>query len=171
MRVKQPSPDHEWRYINFESRFEHVSPLVLYWELDGDPMTDDWLVDEISAAELWTKWRREYPKDRAVFDLFGPGAARIYWYVGGASTFDGAPFQDHRGQRYPGSNFLDHFTWPVSAEDGTRVRWPALPVADKLWRTGRADKGGFIQELTGWKPSPMQPFISIPQLEGMAGLQ
>jgi len=168
--MAQHHQDDDWRYINFESRYEHVSPLVLHWELDGDPLTDDWSLDEISAAELWARWRRAYPKDEAVFELFGAGAARIYWYVAGASTFDGAPFQDHRRQRYAGSNFLDHFTWPVSSKDGTRVRWSALPVADKLWRPGRVDKGGFIQELTGWKPSPMQPFISIPQLERMAGL-
>jgi hypothetical protein len=45
-------------------------------------------------------------------------------------------------------------------------------VIDKLWRVDLpphvATKGGFIQEATGWKPSPLQPYINLRQLAAMA---
>ena len=54
--------------------------------------------------------------------------------------------------------------WPVDAETGDELDWLALPVVDKLWNSKRGDKGGFIQEATGWKPSILQPHVFLPAL-------
>jgi hypothetical protein len=162
--------DDLWTYATRKGGYVRTTDLYLYWELDGDPMTDDYLVTDISAPELWDLWRQEYPKDADTQVLFGDGASRIFWYVLGDGVIEGAPFQDRRGVRYPGENFLDQFTWPRHSVTSERLRWSALSVADKLWNEERTDKGGFIQQLTGWKPSPLQPFVNIHQLEQMAGI-
>lgn len=159
-----------WRYRSLRSGYEHTTMLTLFWELDGDPITDDYLPEEISALDLWQMWRRDYRTDEAAEAAFGKGAHRIWWYVDGGKTFEGAPFRDLRGVRYAGKDFLDSFTWPTHARTGTPVQWCALPVRGKGWRQGRADKGGFIQQVTGWKPSPMQAYVNVDLLEQMAGL-
>lgn len=37
------------------------------------------------------------------------------------------------------------------AKTDNPLNWLGLPVVDKLWRSRRANEGGFIQEATGWK--------------------
>ncbi len=160
-----------WTFELLRSGNRHTTPLRLFWELDGDPITDDYLYEDISAIDLWRQWRGRHPNDTDIEAVYGPGATRIWWYVTGDSLFEGAPFQDNRGVSHPGGNFLEFYTWPVNATTEEPLRWPELPVVDKLWRKGRADKGGFIQEVTGWKPSPMQTYVNVPQLERMAGLR
>lgn len=34
-----------------------------------------------------------------------------------------------------------------------------VPGHDKTWKSGQADKGGFIQEVLGWNP-PLAAFIA-----------
>ncbi|OIP26010.1 MAG: hypothetical protein AUK00_05490 [Dehalococcoidia bacterium CG2_30_46_9] len=74
------------------------------------------------------------------------------------------PFQF---QHLPGmfrDDFLTHFTWPIHSVTGERLNWLTLPVVDKLWNPKRANKGGFIQEVTGWKPAILQPYVYLPAL-------
>ena len=74
------------------------------------------------------------------------------------------PFQfDHKAGALP-DNFLTYYTWPISSLTGEPLNWLTLPVVDKLWNDGRADKGGFIQEATRWKPAVLQPFLYLPGL-------
>lgn len=66
--------------------------------------------------------------------------------------------------------------WPLSpppgsalhrkedVEGGDRLNGLTLPVDDMRWTRRRADKGGFIQEATGWKPNVLQPFVYLPLL-------
>jgi hypothetical protein len=37
-------------------------------------------------------------------------------------------------------------------------------VKDLAWNQTTANKGGFIQEATGWKPSALQPHVYLPTL-------
>lgn len=167
--ARQPAGIRPWRYESAARDHTRVHPLWLYWEMNGDPITDDYFVDEMSADELWREWRRDMEPEPATEALFGPGARRIWWFVEGDGV-ESAPFQDWRGVPFENWNFLTHFTWPVDPETDERMSWASLPVADKLWRPGHADKGGFIQEVTGWKPSPLQPFVNLKTLEQMSGL-
>lgn len=160
-----------WEFDLLDGRNRWEVNLHLYWELNWDSITDDYYVDEISPIELWRMWIKKSLPDVRAEQLYGPGARRIHWFVGGGTCFEGAPFQDERNEPHVGSNFLDHYTWPRDPETREPMIWSALPVVDRLWRPGRGDKGGFIQELTGWKPSPMQAFVNIPTLEKMAGIR
>lgn len=136
-----------WHFKARSNGFERSTELRLGWEVHGDPITDDFTPEEASAAELWTRWRNQYGGDRL----------RIYWTVRGDNVAEHIPFD---GQGVGGEDFLTFFTWPVDADDQP-LRWTDLPVEDKLWNSSRADKGGFIQEHTGWKPSPFQTEMDV----------
>jgi hypothetical protein len=140
-----------WTITAKASGVEFSTELRLGWEVLGDPVSDDYTPDEISAAELWSIWRRQYKGERL----------EIWWFVRGDGIAEFAPFS---GQGIGGENFLSFYSWPVDA-DGTRLRWNDLPVEDKLWNNERADKGGFIQEYSGWKPSPFQSEMDVALIE------
>ncbi len=53
---------------------------------------------------------------------------------------------------------------------GERVNWNSLPIPDAHWTPDQADRGGFVQEVTGWKPSSLQPFVNVELLARSAGL-
>lgn len=130
--------------------FERRGRLWLSWEVNGDTISDDYTPDGIDAAGLWREWRRRYPGD----------TQRIHWSVAGdGGIFEAAP---HCNDGM--SDFLTYFEWPED-ERGNPVNWMALPVENKRWTTRRADKGGFIQEFTGWKPSPLQRVMDVAPIE------
>ncbi|MEZ0092426.1 hypothetical protein [Streptacidiphilus sp. EB129] len=163
METHRPYPDAtEWTFRNRRSHQERRTPLVLSWEVDGDPITDDYTPSAISAHELWDLWFPKYASD---------GTAPIHWSVKGNGIAESAPFQIGQAQDQP--DFLspdDGFTWPEQTRSGERVNWLRLPVRDKLWHGQRGDKGGFIQELLGWKPSPLEPVFHARAIAAAAGI-
>ncbi len=140
--------------------------LSAYWEVYYDPISDDYSPDDPddpSAVDLFHLWagkvREEYPD----------GLIPIYWFVkteGPLRTFEAIPhqYEHHRAAGLGTENWLTFFTEPEQ-EEGDSLNWLSVPVLDKLWRPGRGDKGGFIQEATGWKPCILQPFVYLPALE------
>lgn len=161
----------------FSSRYGHTRtvPLTLFWEVHCDPISDDWYIDDISPAELWRLWLTRYPRDERAEARYGAGAFRILWFVEGPGTFEGAPFAEVLDPSPYDQNFLTHFTWPVNSQTREPLLWSRLPVIDKVWRrdnlpTDYETKGGFIQEATGWKPAPLQPYVNVHQLARMARL-
>jgi hypothetical protein len=160
----------QWRFKSLESGVEFEMPLSLYWEINGDPITDDYTPEEISARELWDLWVERY----------GSNVMPIMWMVHGDAKAEFAPpslqpqlrdllSRDLKSDSEEG--FLAYYPWPVDSATGEHLRWSSLPVEDKLWRPGNATKGGFIQEATGWKPSPLQSHADIKILAMAAGLK
>jgi hypothetical protein len=141
-----------WHFKSKSSGVDYAIELALRWEVSGDPITDDYSPDEIDASEIWAMWRQQYPED----------SAEVHWLVVGEHI--GAEFVPFVDRAFSDENFLTFYTWPVD-EDGNRLRWLDLPVLDKLWREGDAEKGGFIQEFTGWKPSPFQQHMDVALIE------
>jgi len=149
-----------WKVTSKRTASERELPLVAFWEVDGDPVSDDYTPDEISAEALFGRWVKlvegQYPDD----------LVPIHWFVyspqGG--LFERMPFQFQHVKEPPAEDFLTNYLWPVHPKSGERLNWLTLPVADKLWQKGRADKGGFIQQATGWKPSVLQPTVYLPSL-------
>ncbi len=141
-----------WRNRRTGHRFEE--PLNAYWEVSHDPMSDDHTPDEMDAVELLREWATKVQKD------YENNLVPIHWFAGSERM----PFQFLRDPKIEAENFLTHFTWPANKRTGDRLNWLVLPVVDKLWNENRADKGGFIQEATGWKPSILQPFVYLPSI-------
>jgi predicted GIY-YIG superfamily endonuclease len=187
-----PPGTQTWTFASLHSGFRWTEPLWLYWEVHCDPISDSYRLDEVEASDLWREWLRQYPRDEHAEAIYGPGAVSISWYVEGPSTCEAAPFRDlRRNLRHWNSSsdysqednltyeqqqqFLTHYTWPTNPTTGEPLRWPELPVIDKVWRTDNlpptyATKGGFIQEATGWKPSPLQPYMDVRQIGRAARL-
>lgn len=171
-----PTRRNMWTYRSLASGYETTTPLTLYWEAHCDPISDDWEPEDIDAHALLRMWVQRYYPDRFGESMYGPGMVHIYWGVRGKDghgVFEKAPFAADALDAREDENFLTELSWPVHADTGERVNWAALPVVDKLWRPGRrgrADKGGFIQEATGWKPSPLQPAFHLPGILAAAGI-
>ena len=60
-------------------------------------------------------------------------------------------------------HFNEHY-YLGDAAGNYRMDIDVLPVASKNWRSGNADKGGFIQQATGWQPTPLLPTVSLSML-------
>jgi len=149
-----------WRWRNEESSLNLEGHLEANWEVELSAMSDNYTPDEVDAGDLLRIWATDARK------RYADGLIPIVWFVDsdeGKSEF--MPFQEFGAANTPRlKNFLTYFTWPTNSKTDQPLNWLELPVADKRWIAGRADKGGFIQEATGWKPGILQPFVFLPSL-------
>ncbi len=149
--------ENRWTVVARRSGYTREDfPLWWYWEADCDPISDEHTPDQISAYELFQEWVRYLQKR----DITVSGLVTISWSVLGDGIGDAAPAFGEYGADNP-IRFDTSFEPLTSRADGSPINWNRLPVADKLWRPSRGDKGGFIQEATGWKPSVLQPSVPI----------
>jgi hypothetical protein len=153
-----------WTFLNRKSKQELEAEIKAHWEVSLDPISDDYTPDEISARDLLRQWVKKVQAKHP------NNLIPIFWFVrfigknGSGSGFEWMPTQyDHLGRTHD-ENFLTFFTYPVSSLTGERLNWFMLPVVDKLWNSHHANKGGFVQQATGWKPSILQPYIYLPTL-------
>ncbi len=157
---KANTPKQKWKSRSLRSDYEWEGMLVAYWEVALDPISDEYTPKETNALELFNEWARRVGKK------YPDSLIPITWSVNcnEQGKFECMPFQfDHfKGRRL--EDFLTFFTWPINSITGEKLNWLTLPVVDKLWNPRRADKGGFIQESTGWKPAILQPYVYLPTL-------
>lgn len=173
---------NRWTFAYKGNNFQQTEELALYAEPNGCTITDDYLPEDITPEELWTMWVKTYADmcHQKWPDLYRPGEVNISWFVTRPSLdgiFEGAPHVvDWRtlpgmvGSDRPQEDFLTHYTHPVHAVTGERLNWLRLPVVDRGWHANASHKGGFIQQATGWKPSPLQSKVDVRQLGAAAGL-
>lgn len=138
---------------------ERKGPMTAYYEIWLDPMTDDYLLDDITAQQLYRSWRK---KARDKWDKHVP----IFWYVDGPGLFESHPYYSH-GARC--DEYDRHFTEPQRI-DGQHFDWDDLAIVRKRWAKGeRITKGGFIEEVTGgWRPLPHLMWVDIDELDRLA---
>lgn len=146
--------ENSWKIVDRRGQDRGVHSLELEWWLNWDSITDDYYQSEITAGELMRMWLRKVGETEEL---------KISWMV--SSVSESAPFTGED------RDFLSYYQWPTHAETGEQLNWLTLPVQDKAWNENRADKGGFIQEVLGWKPSPLQRTLHLPTLLGAAGLR
>ena len=145
-----------YKFTSLKPGIESIGTLKVYWEVSHDCISDDYTPLEIKAEKLFEKWvalvQEKYPNN----------LIPIYWYVevrgDQTSGFEVMPFQ-HELQS--STNFLDYYSHPTDCETGKPLNWLSLPIVDKLWNSKRNNKGGFIQQVTGWKPSILQPYVYL----------
>ncbi|MEU2800242.1 hypothetical protein [Streptomyces sp. NPDC007117] len=177
MSFVHPYPEAtRWTFSSKRTGYARTVRLALYWEPDGSTMSGDYLPEETDAAQLWRMWvdrhgNRCHQDDPGVYD---PWHVPIHWIVTSGDPDSGtpatAPHQTAPHVPLFGKDFLGHFTHPIHAETGELVNWLRLPVRDLGWNEEQVDEGGFIQEATGWKPSPLQPFMDVQQVARAAGV-
>ncbi|MHA7289548.1 hypothetical protein ACX80V_07880 [Arthrobacter sp. MDT3-24] len=124
--------------------------LVLVWRLDHEQISDHY-GPETPAADLFQNWLAAVGDEE---DL------EIHWSL---SMGEGVPFLDRD------EDFLTFYRWPTHSDSGERLNWLRLPVEDKAWNAERTQTGGFIQEVTGWKPSAFQRTVQLPTLLRASG--
>lgn len=158
--LKKNKQIQTWR-SHEDSSYEAQGILMAYWEVDYSSISDNYTVQEISAMDLFKQWveliLKHYPNH----------LIPIYWSVEcqECAEFEEMPFQfQHSPVAHSDEDFLSIYTHPTNSVTGERLNWLDLPVVDKLWNSKRADKGGFIQQATGWKPSILQPYVYLPAL-------
>ncbi|WP_309032586.1 hypothetical protein [Streptomyces alfalfae] len=164
-------PGTEWTFAGRSGGYIQTTELALYAEPDGSAMSDDYLPEGADAHVLWRRWVDQYAVTyhQRYPEKYRLGEVPIYWTVttpafGG--VFEAAPHVPHGLSE----DFLTHYTHPVHAETGQRLNWMRLPILDRAWNATAADKGGFIQETTGWKPSPLQPTMDFLRIGRAAGV-
>jgi hypothetical protein len=135
--------------------FQRTMPLYLGWEVNCSAVSDDFDPDETDEFQLLDYWARRYGEDQVP----------IYWSI--LPIYETAPHQAHPSFS---SDFLTYYTWPHHPDTGELLNFLRLPVVDKAWTHEQADKGGFIQQATGWKPSALQPYVATAQLFAAAGM-
>lgn len=152
-----------WKCHNITTGFEPEGMLEAYWEVALDPISDNYTPQEIDARELFHIWGKQ------VREKYTDGLIPIYWFVeykgNNIATFEAMPFQFEHFPGFVAENFLTFFTWPSDTITGEPLNWLSLPVKDKLWNAKQQNKGGFIQQATGWKPAILQPHVYLPTLE------
>ena len=150
-----------WRVSSRETDFTWEGELVAYWEVSFDPISDDYIPAEIDARDLFDLWVEQ------VRGRYPDGLVPISWFVvcEANGKLERMPFQfNHCPDLPPPDDFLTFFTWPVNPMTGEPLNWLTLPVMDKRWHLERGDKGGFIQQATGWKPGILQPHVFLESL-------
>ncbi|WP_406723896.1 hypothetical protein WJ438_03425 [Streptomyces sp. GD-15H] len=172
-----------WTFRSRESGYVNTEELALSWLVGGTaPICEDPSAEGKPAADLWHYWARDANRYHERWpDAFRPGEVHISWKVvappPGDGVFEGAPYT--RDERHlprqsqvdeSQHDFLTWYTYPEHAETGERVNWLRLPVLDRAWRDGTEDLGGFIQEASGWKPSPLQLAMDVVQVARGCGL-
>jgi hypothetical protein len=149
-----------WKVNSKTTNYQWEGVLVAYWEVSLDTISDDYTPQEIDAQTLFKKWVKlvhlKYPN----------GLIPIHWFVEqpGRTQTEFMPFEFKHYPTLMNENFLTFYNWPVNSLTGERLNWLELPVIDKFWNSTYAEKGGFIQEATGWKPSILQPYVYLPTL-------
>ncbi|MFI6653206.1 hypothetical protein ACIBI8_37155 [Streptomyces sp. NPDC050529] len=173
-------PGTQWTFRTNGISHQKTVELALFPEVNGSAISDEHTPDEIAAQDLWRVWIDEYAdhQHKQNPDVYEPGEVRIYWTITTPQVrevFELAPHAvDARAVRsgayIPPETFATVYTHPAHAVTGEPLNWLRLPVLDRGWNATAAHKGGFIQEATGWKPSPFQPSVDIRQIGAAAGL-
>ena len=142
----------------------HFGEFRLVYEVDLDPISDDYYWDDVDPKQLFREWFKKV--DRKHGGKYRGGIVPIYWFVEGPGVFEFAQREQH-GLISPRDGFLSYYGKPVTPS-GRVVEVHDLPVIRKRWDAGQADKGGFLPVATGWEPHPMQADVDAGWLQHRA---
>lgn len=155
MSQHQPHLKKTWKYKTKNSIIGDMEAvLVACWEVErGSSISEDYTRNEISNEDLFSKWVDIVSKE------YSNGLVPIHWRVMGedCTQLEAMPFRFDSFKNGPSTtDFLSFYTHPVNSITGEPLNWLELPVV--------CYKGEFIQAVTGWEPSILQPFVYLPSL-------
>ncbi|WP_208865611.1 hypothetical protein [Streptomyces viridochromogenes] len=179
----QPYPPGTRWIFRSKNGYVHTEELALSWLVGrAGPICEDPSAEGQPADVLWRYWAKDANHYHERWpEAFRPGEVHISWRVVSptpdSGVFEGAPYT--RDPRHlprqsqvdeEQDDFLAHYSFPTHAVSGERLNWLRLPVLDRAWREDREDVGGFVQEASGWKPSPLQLAMDVVQVARCSGL-
>jgi hypothetical protein len=149
-----------WKFYNLKTGENLEGSIEIDWELDlSSTMSENYTLDNISAHDLFREWSDEVEKK------YPNGLIPISWFVQvngpDLDICEQMPFQFEDTPDEKRGNFLAFYTQPINSVTKTSLKWWAMPVKDKYWSSNQHDKGGFVQQATGWKPSVLDPYIDL----------
>jgi hypothetical protein len=104
-RVESRARDDKWE-----------GELIAYWEVDLDPMSDDYTPEEMPALDLLGRWVS------AVRKVSTSELIPIYWFVEspGQRKLERMPFQYNHLKTIDVApeDFLTFYSWPTNASTG-----------------------------------------------------
>ena len=137
-------------YVGYGIEYESISD-------DFDARTDH----AFDPFDKWRDWARAYEgKNRTSPDI------PIYWYLCGCGTDSDHPLgHDHFADIGLNNSWSNFFCEPRRT-DRKAFHFFDLPIEVKRWHPDFPQgKGGFIEEFTGFRPSYLQAYVTLKQLE------
>ncbi|MFD5588823.1 hypothetical protein ACFWII_34085 [Streptomyces sp. NPDC127063] len=137
LRGVQPYPPGTQWYFRGQGGHEKTEELALWWDPAGSIVSDDYLPEDTSAAELWGIWAKDCNRYHERYpQRYRPGEIPIVWTVTPVSemaphTFDPRDLVESPFGSMPREDFLTFYTHPVHVDTGERLNWLRLPVVNK----------------------------------------
>lgn len=162
--------DREPFEVNLRGKIgNHTRSGYLYtsYSIEYEAISDDFDAREHDAFYPYDKWR-DWARAYAVKHSSAPGIP-IYWFVCGCGTDSDHPTAfDHFADINFGENRWDRLFHTPERRDHKPFLFVDLPIEVKRWHPDFPQrKGGFIEEFTGFRPSYLQPWVTLSQIEGM----
>jgi hypothetical protein len=150
---------------------DHTRSGYLYtsYAIEYEALSDDYDAGEHDPFYPYDKWR-DWARSYALRNPHKPGIP-IYWSICGCGTDADHPnAYDHFRDISNGDNHWNKFFHKPTRRDHKPFLFADLPMHVKRWHPDFAQhKGGFIEEFTGFRPSYLQPWVTLAQIEGGKG--
>jgi hypothetical protein len=169
-----PANAHTWRFRGRNPGDERTGELYLTYQVELDPIGDEYDPFCESADDTFWHWRDAWLRYRRRLTsgellAYPVSVVPISWAVTGVSTFESASPRNYWWFENRSEWWGDFYTRPINATTGLPLTSVVhLPIEKKVWTPKRSAGGGFITAATGWTPTPLQPWVDIDSLAGMA---
>lgn len=142
----------QYLYGSLEDKGDvYMDRFTAVWKLEGSEISSELL--HLSSSKILGIYLE------SIKERFPDGVIDIIWFIKGQ--------RNKRLQIMPRTNdyssFLNFYSHPICIGGEEPMYWSNIPVSN----LDRIDSSGFIQELTGWKPKPMQLTVTVDELKAL----
>lgn len=160
---------HSDRYSFIDRRGNtRTGDLQLVYEVNLEPVGDDFDAKKHSAKRAFTAWRKEVLQQKRYGALcrYPERVIPIAWYVDGAGAFESASPTNYWWFKDRCEWFGDYYSRPIDMQTNKPIRdLRSVPIERKTWKPNRQSRGGFITMATGgWEPFPLQRWVDLDYL-------
>lgn len=142
--------------------------LQLVYEVNLEPIGDDFDARRHSAKRAFAAWRKEVLQQKRYGALcrYPERVIPIAWYVDGAGAFECASPTNYWWFLDRCEWFGDFYSQPIDLQTNRPISdLRSVPIEQKTWKPKRQSRGGFITMATGgWKPFPLQRWVDLDYL-------
>lgn len=145
-------------FMNQQTGQPYNTPIEALWRLDfSEEIARQYPPGQLGIEEMFRLWAQE------VADSFFNEWIQIDWFIRcpEVGILEPAPRQSRYQHYLEKPTFATKFTHPYDNQTNDRLLWADVPVAELLWIPQQWDSSGFIQQVTHWKPSMLQPSVEL----------